>query len=63
MIAKLKSGRVITGRLAQTFTRIGLAKSLNSEEIEEVSKPKVVKDKPVSKPKVVNKKPKNEKVS
>ena len=46
MIAQLKSGKVITGRLAKTLTRIGLSKDISepqeetNSEMEEVPEPK-----------------------
>jgi len=34
MIAKFKSGKIIGGRLAETFTRIGLTSQISDEEKE-----------------------------
>lgn len=50
MKAKFRSGKVISGRLAETFTKIGLTSEIKDEE-KPVAKPKVKKEKPVAKPK------------
>lgn len=52
MKAKLKSGKVISGRLAETFTRIGLAKEVGKSSNLVTKKPKETKPvKPVKKTK------------
>ena len=57
MIAKFRNGKVIGGRLAETFTRIGLTTEITNEEAtqQEFDKPKVTKPK-VTKPKQTAKK-------
>jgi hypothetical protein len=51
MKAKMKSGKQISGRLAQTFVRIGLAKEviLTNEENEPLEKKEATKRKYVKK--------------
>lgn len=49
MIAQLKSGRKITGKLAETFSRIGIAVAISEKEIAESPKKKEA-SKPVKKP-------------
>lgn len=43
MKAKLKSGKVISGRLAETFTRIGIAKEVGKSSNLVTKKPKEAK--------------------
>lgn len=37
MIAKFRNGKIISGRLAETFTRIGLTTEITDEEVTELN--------------------------
>jgi hypothetical protein len=71
MKAKFRSGKIITGRLAETFTRIGITKEVkrgrkpDSEKVQsdEGFIDKVPNDDSIKKTKKQTKKKKNEKVN